>query len=468
MEVEPKFLPDLIKNFEQLYETKDDCDLIIYAGEGPNVQKIYAHSVILRCQSTYFYTAFSNNWAEKKDGMYIFNKPNVTPNIMNKLLKFFYCGKLDLDFENAIDVIKLLIAVDEFGLSTLAEHIQEFFVNNQLKVDPVGILKIIFENENFSTLQNLSLEKICQEPHILFNKYSFLTIPAHIFESLLSRDDLMLKEIEIWNNLIKWAHAQNPTVNRDPSAWTKDEIKIMEQTMHNFIPLIRFQDITSEEYCSKVMCYKKLLPKKLKREILQFYLMPSVRRIAGSLPPRLPKINSVIINTEHVKLIASWLDRKDEPYKKTQEVQYEFDLILRGSVDGLSPPAFHVKCDSKEATILIAKIKGTNKLVGGYNPLNWSGNGIFKNTSDSFIFCLDDYQNINTARLGRVINTQYAISCWIGWGPLFGFWCGVSHDLMMHPNGTWSSRPNSYPNINIPRNFEVDDYEVFKVVKVID
>ncbi|UZO12090.1 uncharacterized protein OCT59_003640 [Rhizophagus irregularis] len=76
--------------------------------------------------------------------------------------------------------------------------------------------------------------------------------------------------------------------------------------------------------------------------------------------------------------------------------------------------------------------------------------------------------NINTARLGRVINTQYAVSCWVEWGPLFGFWCGISHDLMMHPDGTWSSKPNSYPDINIPRNFEIDDYEVFKVVKITD
>ncbi|RIA83797.1 BTB/POZ protein, partial [Glomus cerebriforme] len=309
--MDPKFLPDLTKNFEQLYETKDGCDLVIYAGEEPNVQKIYAHSVILRCQSKYFYTAFSNNWAEKKDGMYIFNKPNVNPNIMNKIIKFFYCGKLDLDFENAIDVIKLLIAVDEFGLSTLAEYIQEFFVNNQLKVDPVGILKIIFEQQKFLTLQNLSLEKICQEPHILFQKYSFLTLPSYIFENLLSRDDLLLKEIEIWNNVIRWAHAQNPSVNRDPSAWTKDEIKMMEQTTHNFIPFIRFQDINSEDYCTKVMIYKKLLPKKLRAEILQFYLIPSIRRIPGSLPPRLPTIDSVIINHEHIRLFSSWLDKKD-------------------------------------------------------------------------------------------------------------------------------------------------------------
>ncbi|CAI2182372.1 15941_t:CDS:2 [Funneliformis geosporum] len=75
------------------------------------------------------------------------------------MLKYFYCGKIELDFENAIDILKLLIAIDEFGLSILVEHIQEFFINNQLKVDPVGNLKLIFENQSFEALQDLSLEK---------------------------------------------------------------------------------------------------------------------------------------------------------------------------------------------------------------------------------------------------------------------------------------------------------------------
>ncbi len=86
--MESKFWSEIIKNFEQLYETKENCDVIIYAGKEPNVQEIYAHSIVLRCQSIYFNTAFSNNWAEKRDGMYIFNKPNITPNIINKILKY--------------------------------------------------------------------------------------------------------------------------------------------------------------------------------------------------------------------------------------------------------------------------------------------------------------------------------------------------------------------------------------------
>ncbi|CAG8573171.1 23_t:CDS:2 [Funneliformis caledonium] len=52
-----------------------------------------------------------------------------------------------------------LEAIDEFGLSILVEHIQEFFINNQLKVDPVANLKLIFENRSFEALQDLSLEK---------------------------------------------------------------------------------------------------------------------------------------------------------------------------------------------------------------------------------------------------------------------------------------------------------------------
>ena len=47
-------------------------------------------------------------------------------------------------------------------------------------------------------------------------------------------------------------------------------------------------------------------------------------------------------------------------------------------------------------------------------------------------------------------------------GPFFGESLNGSRDLMLY-YGKWSSLPNSYPNINIPNTFEIDDYEVFQV-----
>ncbi|PKB94420.1 hypothetical protein RhiirA5_438818, partial [Rhizophagus irregularis] len=143
-----------------------------------------------------------------------------------------------------------------------------------------------------------------------------------ILESLLKQDYLALDEIEVWNNLIRWAHAQQPTVNKDPSKWTKDELTLMERTLLRFIPLIRFHDIISEEYYDKVVPYEDLLPKKLKNEIWKFYLVPQVKQI-GSLPSRNA---SALINSKHLALFAGWIDKKDKYLKM---IPYEFNLIFR-------------------------------------------------------------------------------------------------------------------------------------------
>ena len=78
---------DLIDDYQRLYESKENYDVIIYAGEDSNVKELYAHSVILCCRSDYFRTAFSSNWAEKRDGMFILRKPNILPSILEIILR---------------------------------------------------------------------------------------------------------------------------------------------------------------------------------------------------------------------------------------------------------------------------------------------------------------------------------------------------------------------------------------------
>ncbi|RGB23351.1 hypothetical protein C1646_728702 [Rhizophagus diaphanus] len=49
---------------------------------------------------------------------------------------------------------------------------------------------------------------------------------------------------------------------------------------------------------------------------------------------------------------------------------YEFKLILRGSRDEFSPSSkFHEICDNQFHTITIIKVKDSNEILGGYNPI---------------------------------------------------------------------------------------------------
>jgi hypothetical protein len=82
-----KFLVELSNDYKKLFEEEIGYDVIIYAGEEPNVKEIHAHSNILCIRSQYFRTAFSNEWAEKKDGKFILKKPNISPKLFNIILR---------------------------------------------------------------------------------------------------------------------------------------------------------------------------------------------------------------------------------------------------------------------------------------------------------------------------------------------------------------------------------------------
>ena len=82
-----KFWAELSSDYEKLFEKEIGYDVIIYAGEEPNSKEIHAHSNILSIRSQYFHTAFSNEWAEKKDGKFIFKKPNIDPQLFNIILR---------------------------------------------------------------------------------------------------------------------------------------------------------------------------------------------------------------------------------------------------------------------------------------------------------------------------------------------------------------------------------------------
>ena len=80
-----KFWAGLSSDYEKLFETEIGYDVIIYSGEEQNVKEIHAHSNILSIRSQYFRTVFS--WAEKKDGKFIFRKPNIPPQLFNIILR---------------------------------------------------------------------------------------------------------------------------------------------------------------------------------------------------------------------------------------------------------------------------------------------------------------------------------------------------------------------------------------------
>uniref|UniRef100_U9TKR4 TLDc domain-containing protein n=1 Tax=Rhizophagus irregularis (strain DAOM 181602 / DAOM 197198 / MUCL 43194) TaxID=747089 RepID=U9TKR4_RHIID len=135
-----------------------------------------------------------------------------------------------------------------------------------------------------------------------------------------------------------------------------------------------------------------------------------------NLAPRKPnfkyQLDSTLIESDYVPIFASWIDKKDSSHYNRKNIPYDFKLLHRSSQDGNNTLSFHRNCDNKGATIWIARIKNSTQLIGGHGPT--MGN----------LYCLNNAWSYNN-----------------------------------NDNG------NRYPKIGIPAKFEVEDYEVFQVIK---
>ncbi|EXX73781.1 hypothetical protein RirG_057280 [Rhizophagus irregularis DAOM 197198w] len=455
----------------QLLKTEEDYNVIIHIGEEPNFKEFHAHSNILRCRSEYFNKILSSENIERKDGKYIIKKSNIYPQAFEIILKYIYTGKFNITNKAGTELLDFMIISDEMMLKKLTKLTEDFIVKNQqqfLQNDPVGILQIVYYCKPLINLQEFCLEKICSKPEILFKSDKFIQLPAPLLEIILKRDDLNLKEIEIWENLIKWGLAQEKTLNQDVSKWSKDDINILKRILYKFIPLIRFFEISTEDYYTKVKPYEKILSKELRDDILKFYMLPGYKPIYTPRQPKYPKLNvnteSIIINSNHAALFPNWIDRKgDEHINK--DIPYEFKLLYRASKDGNTAASFHTKCDNKGATVVVVKISNSEQIVGGYNPLFLDSSNSCKSTKDSFIFSFADKNNLKSANVVYSKTGDKSIQCNSSFGPIFGVDLYIHYGDTYNTCNTWTSDVYSYPTLNLPNSFKADDYEVFQVIK---
>ncbi|GES81002.1 BTB/POZ domain-containing protein [Rhizophagus clarus] len=462
------FESGLSEALEQLLKIETYYDVIIHVGKESNFKEFHAHSNILCCRSEYFNKLLSDENIEKKDGKYIIKKQNFSPQVFDIILKYLYTDQIHITNKTGTELLNLMIISDELMLKKLTKFTEDFIIKNQqqfLQNDPVGILQIIHYCEALVNLQELCLNEICFEPRILFNSDKFTQLSAPLLEIILKRDDLNLNEVEIWENLIKWGLTQDQTLNKDVSKWNKDDFNIFKRILYKFIPLIRFYEISSEDYFNKVKPYEKILSKELKYDISKYYMVP------GYKPTYTPRqsnclkhnIDSLIINQQLIGLFVNWIDRKEEEY--INSYPYEFNLLYRASRDGNTAATFHAKCDNKGATIVTLKVKNSEQIVGGYNPLFWNSSSGSKSTYDSFIFSFSNKNNLQSANVVYSSGNQNSIQNLSHCGPVFG--CG---DLYINYNNKrpdiWNaSNCVCYPALNLPSIINVEDYEVFQVIK---
>ena len=178
-----------------------------------------------------------------------------------------------------------------------------------------------------------------------------------------------MDEDELWDHIICWGRAQNSELPEEINNWSPNDFNILKKTLDDFIPYIRFYDISSEDFCLKITPYNVILSNDLYQDLLKYYLIPNWQPSFNNLTPRIRNlstpnipIDSKLINSEQAALISSWIQGNNENKitDKFKKIYYEFQLLTRGSRDGFTSEVFHEICDNKGPTVTVLTSE-TNK-----------------------------------------------------------------------------------------------------------
>ncbi|EXX65421.1 uncharacterized protein OCT59_025351 [Rhizophagus irregularis] len=475
-------------NYIELLKDDEYHDITIEVGEDPNVKLFRAHKNILCYRSPYLRQILSSN-KENNNVLTRIKLPNVLPEIFQTILEYIYGGILSLN-EKTLDFFKILDAADNLHLQELIDYLQKSLIEDKPEwiEQNFGLThQISSKSNNLLELQEYCSNIMAQYPEKIFNSFDFILLSEDSLVSLIKRDDLQMKEIEVWEQVVKWGLARNPTIAPDPKTWSDNDFETMKNTLQNCLPLIRFFSLSSKEFSQKVRPYQKLLDQQQYEELLSSYLDPGSVFNINILRPRKIKIKEIkiddsqiidskindsqiidskIVNSNIISIVSKWIDKvvtnDREPY-----LPYKFYLILRGSRDGFTPKKFHELCDGKHNTVTFIKIKGTKEILGGYNPLKWESTNSYGKTENSFIFTFKNKHHIKNAIISKVKDKNYAIFYKYEHGPQFGGDIVMSSSNEFIDYETISYQQDDYEKKLRDSDgvFSMEDYEVFKIVK---
>ncbi|RHZ89472.1 hypothetical protein Glove_13g164 [Diversispora epigaea] len=487
-----KFFDELSRNLIELLNDKEDYNVII---EVENKNKSFtAHSNVLKYRSSYFRKELENIQPNENNIKTIV-KSSVSSQIFDIILKYIYGGIVNLENVETRFIFDLMLAANEFELKELTNKLEILLIDTKaswLKTHFSLIYRTIFNENNFKNLENYCNDIIAKHPNIIFDSSDFTSLPVSAFVSLLKRDDLQIEEGKIWDYVIKWGIAQNSTLPTDLEEWSKENFLTLKTTLQQSLPLVRYFHISNTEIFDKIRPYKKLLDKQLWLDINQHMIapdrpvksiiLPARSTLVIELPLRTEESKepfSTIISEEHVAEISSWIDRKTTTYSTTN-IPYKFELILSGTRNGFAPQTFWNICHGHAKTVVVTKVKGTDEILGGYNPLKWNNtyDGVWPRwteTKDSFIFSLKN-GNIQNSIISRIKDAQFALvniskSSQNKIGPHFGDFVLKSEksDFTLDNQSQYSFKSFHYEkSIRASTSsdyFSIVNYEVFKIVK---
>ena len=216
-----------------------DITFVLTDPDGTQV-RVPAHKLVLAISSPVFEVMFYGELAEKTREIEL---PDIDAVSFLEFLRFVYCDEVQLTADNALRVLNV---AKKYIVPTLEARCRQFLEDN---IDETNACQILEEARQFA---ETDAEKQCWDlidgdTSACLESDQVLHLSHVTLVSLLGRDNLSTKEIELFDAAKRWAEAQCDENDVYP---TGEE---MRRVLAEAVNLIRFPTIRPQDFARRVV-----------------------------------------------------------------------------------------------------------------------------------------------------------------------------------------------------------------------
>lgn len=235
------------------------ADVHFLVGRKEPLDRIPGHKFVLSIGSAVFDALFNGSMATADDQIEI---PDVEAEAFRSLLKFLYTDQVEIEPET---VMATLYAAKKYSVLALERNCVDFLKRN---LKPENAFMLLTQARLFdeSALAQLCLEMIDKHTADALAASGFLDIEYETLQQVIKRDSLRIREVVLFNNVIRWAEAecQRQCLPSNP----ENQRAILGTSLY----LVRFPLMTVEEFAADVAQSGLLTDREVVNLFLQFTL----------------------------------------------------------------------------------------------------------------------------------------------------------------------------------------------------
>ncbi|KAJ5075122.1 pep-cterm sorting domain-containing protein [Anaeramoeba ignava] len=188
------------------------------------------HKSILSSRSEYFKSLFNSKMKEYQENKLILK--DVSSSILFSILNYFYSGKIEINSENAIEILI-------FSSKYLIDELIEFslnFIKKNLQIETVIDILKLSESMNLNQLLESCYQFIYQNFEKFIKTSFFLELEENHLNSILLNDYNLIDEFELFQSIIKWGkHKSNINQEKQNQKLEKEEKEKLQDQISNII-----------------------------------------------------------------------------------------------------------------------------------------------------------------------------------------------------------------------------------------